>query len=446
MSADVVLDNLLVRELEVLVQSDSIQEVGALAANGISALAEADQVVLWTNDIWGAAKVKGIAGLSKVERHNDFTNWFEAAAPLVATTQGTGPIEALNMAFPSEAVERDRHLYLLQHTLHVRFESPEKSIFGGVFISRSTPTSDQQRDVMVRYARVVSIVLWKLRQRVFLRRLMGGENQGWRWTWLFLTFALGSLFIPVRLSATATVEISPRDATPITAPQDGVIEKVLVRPNEAVTQGALLVQYHESIDKGRLSIAEQNLAVARAEFDRTVNKSFQNPASRAEISTFLAKVKEKEAEARLVKEMLDRLVIRSPHDGLAIFADTDDWVGRPVQKGERIMTLSDPKKVWVTLLVSPDEAIPNMADAAVKVNLDISPLKSLQAHVVESSYESIVMPDGRVSYLLRAQLLPDEKPPRIGLRGVATVYGSPTIFGYYLFRKPLRSFRRLLGI
>lgn len=445
MSTNAFREDLLVRELEALLQGGSIEDVCGLAANAMAALGEADQVVLWANDFWGTAKVKGIAGLSTVQRHNDFTNWFESAAPYAAT-HGTGPIVALDVAFSNEAIESDRHLYLLQHTLHLRLDSPEQAAFGGVFVMRSTPSSDRQLQVMVRYAKAVSTVLWQLRQQTLMRRLVGGKNPGWRWAMLFFGCALGSLFIPVRFSATASVEVSPRDAMPITAPQDGVIEKLLVRPNEAVTEGTSLVRYHESIDKSRLAIAEQNLAVARAEFDRTINKSFQDPGSRAEISTFRAKVREREAEAKLVRQMLDRLVIRAPQDGLATFADADDWVGRPVQKGERIMLLSDPQKVWLTLFVSPDEAIPEMEDAPVKVNLDIKPLQSLQALVVESSYESIVTPEGRVGYLMRAQLLPGQNPPRIGLKGVATVYGESTFLGYYLFRKPIRSLRRFFGL
>lgn len=445
MSVNALFEDLLTRELEGLLHVDSVEAVSVLAANAMAALGDADQAVVWTYDSWGAAKVRGIAGLSSVQRHNDFTNWFERAAPHAAAHEA-GPLVALDLAFASEVIEKSRHLYLLQHTVHVRLESPQHVVIGGVFVTCSTPFDDRQRQLMIQYGRAVSTVLWKARQRSLMRRLVGGKNPGWRWTILLFACVLGSLFVPVRLSATAVVEISPRDALPITAPQDGVIEKVLVRPNEPVTKGTLLVQYHESIDKSRLSVAEQNLGVARAEFDRTINKSFQDPGSRAELSTFRAKVKEKEAELRLVKQMLERLVIRAPYDGLAIFAYADDWVGRPVQKGERIMLLSDPAKVWVTLFVAPEEAIPDMADAQVKVNLDVNPLQSLQAHVVESSYESLVLPDGRVSYLLRAQLAAGQAPPRIGLKGLATIYGKTTVLGYYLFRKPIRSLRRFFGL
>jgi multidrug resistance efflux pump len=252
--------------------------------------------------------------------------------------------------------------------------------------------------------------------------------------------------MPVRLSANASVEITPRDAMPITSPQEGVIEKVLVRPNQSISQGTLLVRYNESIDKSRLTLAQRNLAVARAELERTTSKSFQDPVSRAELATFRARVQEKAAEARFIEQMLEQLIIRAPLDGAAIFADADEWVGRPVQKGERIMLLADPLKIWVSLFITPEEAIPDLKAAPVKVNLDITPLESLQATVVESGYESVVMPDGRVGYLLRASLSPDQPLPRIGLKGVATVYGERTILAYYIFRKPIRVMRRVLGL
>lgn len=435
----------LTHELEALLSCRSLREASILTANAAGALGDAGQAVVWITGAWGSARVTGIAGLSVVQRHNDFTNWFEAAAPF-AKARGEGHIAFLNDPFATPRLERDRHQYLQQYTLHLPLKSPQGVIFGGVFVTRAHPLSELQLNTLTRYLQAAANALWNTRQRLMHRKIVGGGHAGWRWTLLLGAAAIGSLFIPVRLSATASAEISPRDAMPITAPQDGVIEKLLVRPNELISPGTLLVRYNETVDKNRLMVAQQNLAVARAELDRTTSKSFQDPSSRAELGTFRAKVQEKATEARFLEQMLERLVIRAPLGGAAIFADADEWVGRPVQKGERIMLLADTEKIWITLFISPEEAIPDISEAPVKLNLDIAPLTSLQAKVEESSYESVVMPDGRVGYLLRASLLPGQPPPRIGLRGVATVYGERTVLGYYLFRKPIRSLRRMFGL
>lgn len=451
MSVNTPSHSMLADELEALVASVSLKLTSMLAANAMAALGEAGQAVLWATSPWGSPRVVGIAGVSAVQRHIDFTNWFEAAAQdgclrRQASAHDKDSLTVLDGTFASPRVERDRHLYLLKHTLHLRLQSPTGETFGGVFVTRATAPTDLQQELLSRYARAAGHALWNARQRSLWRRLVGGNKPGWRWTLLIAAAAAGSLLIPVRLSAKASVEITPRDAFPITAPQDGVIEKVLVRPNQSVKQGILLVRFNDSVDKSRLTVAKQNLAVARAELERTTNKSFQDPASRAELGTFRARVQEKTAEARFIEQMLERLVIRAPLDGAAFFADADEWVGRPVQKGERIMLVADPKKVWVTLFITPEEAIPDLEGAQVKVNLDIAPLESLHATVVESGYESVVMPDGRVGYLLRANLKPDQPLPRIGLKGMATLYGERTVLAYYLLRKPMRVMRRALGL
>lgn len=445
MSVNAQLHEVFADELEVLIASGSLGQACMTVANAMAALGGASQAVLWTANAWGSPRVTGIAGLSAVQRHIDFTNWFEAAAPYAAA-HDKASLTMLDGTFASPRIERDRHFYLLRHTLHLRLKSPTGKTFGGVFVTRTTVPTDLQEELLIRYALASAHTLWHARQRSLWRWIVGGSKPGWRWTLLIAAAVTGSLFIPVRLSANASVEITPRDAMPITSPQEGVIEKVLVRPNQSVSQGTLLVRYNESIDKSRLTLAQQNLAVANAELERTTSKSFQDPASRAELGTFRARVQEKAAEARFIEQMLERLVIRAPLDGAAIFADADEWVGRPVQKGERIMVLADPLKVWVSLFITPEEAIPDIEAAQVKVNLDIAPLESLQATVVESGYESVVMPDGRVGYLLRAKLTPDQSLPRIGLKGVATVYGERTILAYYLFRKPMRVMRRMLGL
>lgn len=437
--------DLLAAELENLIVSESLRQSCILVANSMAALCDASQAVLWTANAWGSPRIIGISGLSEVQRNIDFTNWFEAAAPH-AVTHDAETLTFLDQPFASPRIEKDRHFYLLKHTLHLRLQSPAGQTFGGVFVTRAIATTELQRELLTRFARASAHALWHERQRSIWRRIAGGNTPGWRWTLLIAALITGSLFMPVRLSANASVEITPRDAMPITSPQEGVIEKVLVRPNQSVSQGTLLVRYNESIDKSRLTLAQQNLAVSRAELERTTSKSFQDPASRAELGTFRARVQEKVAEARFIEQMLEQLIIRAPLDGAAIFADADEWAGRPVQKGERIMLLADPLKVWVSLFITPEEAIPDLKAAPVKVNLDITPLESLQATVVESGYESVVMPDGRIGYLLRASLSPDQPLPRIGLKGVATIYGERTILAYYIFRKPMRVMRRVLGL
>jgi hypothetical protein len=54
-------------------------------------------------------------------------------------------------------------------------------------------------------------------------------------------------------------------------------------------------------------------------------------------------------------------------------------------------------------------------------------------------------PEEILSYKLGASF-EGKKPPRIGLRGTAKVYGSRVFLFYYVLRKPITFVRQLIGI
>jgi multidrug resistance efflux pump len=289
----------------------------------------------------------------------------------------------------------------------------------------------------------------KLHSRLYSRRFHKVLSKIFSFKKTLFAAIIVALFMllttPVRMSATANAEVTPKDPVPIAASQDGVIERVLVRPNQVVTRGTPLVRYDDAVVKNRLAVARQNVGVVQADLDRTTGKAFSDEVARAELRTLRARVAEKSAESRYLEELARRLEIRATGNGIAIFSGTEEWVGRPVQSGERIMMLADPANVWITLYVPPDDLIPMGAYPSVEVHLDIDPLSSLRATVVESSYEAVLTPEGQLAYQLRAKLDEGQSVPRIGLRGVALVYGEYHSIGYLVFRKPLKTLRRMVS-
>jgi hypothetical protein len=131
--------------------------------------------------------------------------------------------------------------------------------------------------------------------------------------------------------------------------------------------------------------------------------------------------------------------------GIALFADAEEWRGKPVQVGERIMTVADPAQVSLTLYVSPDDAVALDPGADVKIYLNISPLASFDANVTQASYETGMSPEGHPAYIVKAAFAAGESPPRLGLKGTAKIYAESVPLAYYLLRKPLRTLRHALG-
>ena len=433
----------LLAETEALLTSSSEADTCLVSVNAMAPLLGADQAVLWMRRV-GGPKVVSVAGLATVERHTDFTHWFETLARWF-TKSGGDAIVSVPDTFDDSYLQSERGLYLLEHSLHIRLATAEGEFIGGLFVARDQAYSAEELQALARFSQSAARMLlhWRARKRLRLARWLPGPGSV---VLAALIAGLGfALTIPVRQSAIASLEITARDAMPITATQDGVIERVLVRPNQEVRVGTPLVRYDGAVVRSKLFVAQQNVRVAQADLDRTTGKAFGDDAARTELRSLGARVAEKAAETRYLQELTRRLEIRATSEGLAIFTDAEEWAGRSVQSGERIMMLADPRKVWLTLYVPVEEAIPLTETPEIDFNLDIDPLRTLQARVVESAYEAVIMPDGRAAYLMHAELDANEPPPRIGLKGVARIYGEPNMLGYLLVRKPLRALRRMLG-
>jgi len=157
-------------------------------------------------------------------------------------------------------------------------------------------------------------------------------------------------------------------------------------------------------------------------------------------------VQEKLAEVAYLSELLGKSKLTAPQGGVAIFSSQDDWRGRPVQVGERVMLIADPSIIDVTIYLPPDDAVELEAGAKVELLLHVDPLSPLEALIERASYEAVLSPDGSLAYVVRARLQPGQGLPRIGLRGTAKVYAGEVTLGYYLLRKPLAFVRRSFGI
>jgi len=261
--------------------------------------------------------------------------------------------------------------------------------------------------------------------------------------WLLLASLL--LLVPVRQTALAPAEVIALDARAVSAPLDGVIKTMHVRPNSAVRAGQLLFSLDETTLKSRLEVAQQSVAVADAELMVATQKAFDSLQSKGELAMLGGRAHEKRAELAAVQAQLSRIDVAATHDGVAVFGDPDDWLGRPVTTGERIMLLANPDQPGVLVHLPVADAIALETGATMKVFLTVKPLSPMDARVTETSYQSVLSPENVASYRLRGSFDNVEKEARIGLRGTAKVMGGWVPLGYYLFRRPLATLREWSG-
>jgi Biotin-lipoyl like/HlyD family secretion protein len=423
----------------------SANEVAFCAVNETYNLLRFDQAVVWQNSALTRPRIIAASGLADVSVDSPYQQWLARLIRQIAPAPFTATRAVAFDDLPSELAAEGEE-WCAAHLLVLPLRGPDGSAVGGLLLQRTETFSEAETAAAQWLAQTVGYALWGwYRHRPWNARW----RESRRATSLMIAIAVLIVlagFLPVRLTALAPAEITPVAPTPITAPTDGVVKEILVKPNDEVETGEIVAVLDDTAVRNQLNLSEKSLDVARAELQRATYKSFSDDASRLELQVLDTRVREKLAEVEHLTEVLGRLKLVAPRNGIAIFADPEEWRGRPVQVGERVMLVADPKMIDVTLYVAPDDAVGLEPGGEVAVFLHVDPLSSLSAKIEMSSYEALPIPDGSIAYLVRAQLDSGHNTPRIGLRGTAKVYAGRVSLAYYLFRKPLAFMRRSLGL
>ena len=259
--------------------------------------------------------------------------------------------------------------------------------------------------------------------------------------------ALGAaMWLPVSLSALAPVEVIPKDPVTIAAPINGAVKKVLVEPNQQISSGQPLVQFDDTELASELDVAAQALLVAEAELKTVRQSGFLDPKQKARVAELETRVRLRQAELEYARTRFNKSRMNAPEAGIAVLADPDQWQGRPVSIGERIMLLADPDRVELEIMLPVKDSIALERGAKAKIFFDSDPLNAYPARISHAEYKPTRTPEEVLAFRLVARLdAGDQVLPRIGSRGTAKVYGGDVTLFFYLFRRPVTSLRQWLG-
>lgn len=233
----------------------------------------------------------------------------------------------------------------------------------------------------------------------------------------------------------------------VAAALNGVVEEVLVPPNSPVVAGTLLARYDDTELRNALEIADRETIVARAHLEKLQSASFTDRAAARELKVAEAELELALAESALARERLSNVEVRAPRDGLAVFQDARDLVGKPVTVGERLMEIVDPDELELTLRLPVDDSIVLQDGARVRVFLDSNPLAPLPAVLVRRSYRATAQDDGSFAYTLTAEAAQDDLArARIGAHGTAQLFGDRHALFFIVFRRPYSWLRQRFGV
>ena len=420
----------------------TLAALGFIVANETQALVAYRQAAVFGLAANGRYRMTTASGLVSVTEDSPFAVWLNRFAQSFPAGPGC---HRLNFSdAPSEFSEGWQE-WLPDHLLVVPLQASSGQPAGLVMYAREAPWQDAELALLERLHLAYGYCFSSLSDHrrgltISVMRILRGRA---KWVWLAL---LASLFIPVRLSALAPAEVVALNAMAVAAPQDGVIGSIYVQPNASVKTGDPLFALVDTTLASRREVALKGLSLARADALTAEQRAFDDLKSKGELAAAGGRVKEKEAELAAADALLDRITVKAARDGLAVFSDPNDWLGRPVQTGERVMQLADPRDTGVLVWLPASDALNLETGAPIRLFLHTRPLSPLEAVLFQTSYQTAQSPEGIAAYRLYGRFADGVDQQRIGLRGTARVSGHWALLGYYLFRRPIAAVREWTGL
>ncbi len=421
------------------------QELQFFIANESRKLVNYRQALVFVRQASGKFRVVTVSSLTLVDRTSPFVIRVENILKALAAESSLDSVQEFSLHAYGSNEDQDSDEYPFNETLWVPFSNQREGVFAGMLLTREQAWDDQQITIVRRLAGAYAHAWGALRASArthWLKRLAKKK--------LFLAILAATtcaMFIPVSLTTLAPVEVVASEPYVSAAPLAGVIDKIYVDPNAEVQIGDLLYRFEDTDFRNEYYIAEQNVQVAAARLRQAKQSAFSATDQSHEIRILEAEFNRSQLEYEYAKERFGLVEVRADQPGIVMYSGREDWIGKPVVIGERVMRIADPSRVELRIDVSVKDSIALAEGARVRAYLDSDPLAPIDARLTSASYQASELPDQSLAYLSRAVVVEQpEQTLRIGQRGTAKIFGEKVSLFFYLFRRPIAATRQYLGL
>jgi hypothetical protein len=443
-SRDFILNELL--SLYERVRSASLQELRFISVNETHSIVNYDQAALWEVQ-YDKPVLTALSGVADPDKNGAYGAFLKQLYK--KNLQGLGAIRTLSHNdITDPSLKKDWLAYLPAYILCIPLQTADAHIVGTMMFARAAPWLDSEHALIEKIANIYSHD-FSIKQKSaltfikFFAQLKGTKTR----LLILLAFAL-LMMLPCRASVLAPAEIIAHEPDLIRASIDGVIEEILVNPNQKVKKGQLLVKFDRAALQAQQDITRNTLNVSIAELRQTSQAALNDPTARARLSFLQGKVQKEETSIAYYQELLSRSEIKAPKDGTVIFEDAFDWRGRPVSIGERIMLLANETKTELEIHLPVHDAITLKADADVVFFSNARPDSPLKALLSFHSYRANKTEADTIAYRLKATWAQNYsvESAHLGLRGTAKIYGEKRLLIWQILRKPSAKIRQFFGL
>ena len=429
---------------------ESIKELYYQIVNETRNLVNYSQAVLLTIDFSGKYKVVGISDIPVVDSTSPYVQWIENIIIDLNNNEKSKDIFVVDTKTDLKQIDfKSIHEFSPSNILFIPLKSVKENREINYVLLLFKEERWLEKDILIlkHLSSSLSYFLFAMRSTGISQILkkISFKNKYLKIS-IFLLIIL--MFLPVRLSVLAPLEVEAKNPYVVTSPLNAVIEEVKVFPNDKIEKEQLLVKFDDVDFNNNYLVAKRTLDVANAQLHTVKQSSFFDATQKSQISQLESQVKLKEAELNFAQEQLSKTKIYAKEDGIAIINNPNDWKGKPVTTGERVFLIAKPQSIELKIMLPVSEAIFLEENALVKAFFDNDPTNSWSGKVKYVSYKPELTEQNILSYKITADF-DDIKEngyiPSIGLRGTAKIYSKKVTLFFYLFRKPITAVRQWIG-
>lgn len=269
---------------------------------------------------------------------------------------------------------------------------------------------------------------WAARLKERSAQLLGPEHTWAKLLALATTGIVAALIflrVPYRVEGTFTLKSD--EVEYLTAPFDGYIDEVLVRPGDPVKAGQALLKFKTS----ELALDE---SFALADLNR-----YQREAEKARASQALAEMRVAEAMAaraaaqlELTRYRLREATLAATFDGVVIEGDLRERLGAPVKRADTLFQVARVDKLYVEAQVSERDAHEVMDKTEGEISFLARPKFVYPVRIDTFEPAAMTKPEGNV-FLLRCALKDGPQSWwRPGMSGVCKISVGRRSLGWVL--------------
>jgi multidrug resistance efflux pump/GAF domain-containing protein len=259
--------------------------------------------------------------------------------------------------------------------------------------------------------------LWADAAREQFKRVLGPEH-----TWRKVAAIAGAVvvlalfLVHVNYRVEGNFILRSDEASYLTAPFDGYVEKVLVRTGDPVAKGAPLLE----LNRSELLLDQSSALADVARYQRESQKAeADHKLAEKRIADALAQ----QAQARLdlVRYRLTNAVIRAPFEGVVVEGDWRERIASPVRQGDAIFKVASIASLYAEADISEKDVKEILGRSKGEIAFVTQPKSKYPVTVEVVEPAAVTKKDGNV-FLVR--LKPDGGAPswwRPGMTGLCKI-------------------------